>query len=416
MLKLTTTENDLPEENGSYLDELARQGARKMIATAIEMEVADYIAAHRDLRDENGRALVVRNGRAKDRKLLIGCGTIDIAAPRVNDRRSGIRFTSSILPPYMRKSPAITEVLPILYLKGLSTGDFSEALESLLGKEAKGLSATTITRLKAKWYDEYSMWRRRNLSNNKYAYIFADGVSVSVRLGDDPRICLLVVIGVTESGVKELLAIEDGFRESKESWASVLRDLKRRGMNEPIVSIGDGALGLWAAIRGVWPSTKEQRCWVHKIANVLDKLPRRLQAKAKESLHEIMKADSYNMAIKEMDRFRDDYMAKYPKAVECLLKDKESLLTFYDFPAQHWLHLRTTNPIESTFSTVKARTKITKGAGSRTAALSMAFKLLESAEKRWRKINGACLVSKVMEGVIFKDGIEQAREKEKVVA
>lgn len=416
MLKLTTTQNDLPDENGSYLDELAREGARRMIATAIEMEVADYVLTHSHLRDEQGHALVVRNGRARERKLLLGCGTIDIAAPRVNDRRAGIRFTSSILPPYMRRSPAVSEVLPILYLKGLSTGDFSEALEALLGKDAKGLSAGTITRLKGKWHDEYRMWRRRDLSKSRYAYVWADGVNVAVRLGDDPRLCLLVVIGVRQDGLKELLAVEDGFRESKDSWASVLRDLKRRGMNDPLLAVADGALGFWAAAADIWPTVKEQRCWVHKIANVLDKLPKRLQARAKAALHEIMEAESKSSAAKEIEQFKADYQAKHPKAVACLIKDTESLLTFFDFPAEHWLHLRTTNPIESSFATVKARTKITKGAGSREAALSMAFKLLESAEKRWRKINGAHLVPRVMEGVIFKDGTEQPREQTKVVA
>lgn len=418
MLKLIPNGEEAREECG--LDEIARQGARRMIAEALELEVEQYILASRELRDELGHALVVKNGHARSRKLLLGCGEVEIKAPRVHDRREGHRFSSLILPPYMRKSPKISEVLPILYLKGLSTGDFSEALESLVGSDAKGLSANSIVRLKSKWLEEYRQWKKRSLKDSKYAYIWADGVNVSLRLGDDSKLCLLVIIGARADGVKELLAVEDGYRESKESWASLLRDLKKRGMSAPLLAVGDGALGFWAAIREVWPETGEQRCFVHKIANVLDKLPKRLQPKAKEALHEIMSAPTRDLAFTEMESFRREYEAKYPKASECLLKDAEALTAFYDFPANHWVHLRTTNPIESAFATVKLRTKKTKGAGSRDTALTMAFKLLASAEKRWRALNGRDLVQRVIAGAVFKDGIEQVQEvdveEERVVA
>lgn len=416
MLKLTTNTDNLPQEIESPLDELAREGARKMIAKALELEVAEYMDKYRHLRDELGHALVTRNGKARERSLVLGCGTVQITAPRVRDRREGHRFTSSILPPYMRRSPKVSEVLPLLYLKGLSTGDFTEALRTLLGEDAKGLSATTITRLKAKWHDEYHIFRRRDLSGQSYAYIWADGVNVAVRLGDDPKICLLIVIGVRSDGTKELLAVEDGYRESTESWASVLRSLKRRGMEEPILSIADGNLGFWAAARSIWPDTREQRCWVHKIANVLDKLPKRLQGRAKSALHEIMQAPTRDLSLLEMDKFKTEYEAKYPKAVECLIKDTKTLVTFFDFPAEHWIHLRTTNPIESAFATVKLRTKVTKGAGSRDAALTMAYKLLDSAQMRWRRLRASHLVVKVIEGVVFKDGVEQTQAAESVVA
>ena len=418
MLKLTTNESDMPEESGSVLDELARQGARRMIMEALELEVAEYIDRTRSVRDEFDTALVVRNGHANERKLLTGCGSVKIAAPRINDKRLGRKFTSSILPPYMRRSPNLSEVLPILYLKGISSGEFQGALQALLGKDAAGLSAGSIGRLKAKWEDEYKSFKQRYLGSSKHAYVFCDGVNVRVRLGDDPKVCLLVVIGVNQDGQKELLAVEEGYRESKESWAAVLRDLKRRGMVPPLLSVADGNLGFWAAATDVWPDTGEQRCWVHKIANVLDKLPKRLQGKAKSMLHEMMEAKDRDTALLEIEIFKEEYLAKYPKAVNCLAKDTNQLLTLFDFPAEHWVHLRTTNPIESSFATVKARTKVTKGAGSREAALTMAFKLLTEAEKRWRRITGAHLVAKVLEGVEFKDGIEQAEVQieEKVVA
>lgn len=418
MLKLTSNEPDTPEGNGSVLDELAREGAKRMIAQALELEVAEYVDKCQSARDELGNAMVVRNGHANERKLLTGAGSVKVKAPRINDKRIDRKFTSAILPPYMRRSPNVSEVLPILYLKGISSGDFQGALQALLGKDAAGLSAGSIGRLKAKWLDEYKSFKQRYLGHSQYAYVFCDGVNVKVRLGEDPKVSLLVVIGVNQDGSKELLAVEEGYRESKESWASALRDLKRRGMEAPLLSVADGHLGFWAAAGDVWPDTGEQRCWVHKIANVLDKLPKRLQGKAKSMLHEAMGSPDRDTALLEIEIFKEEYQAKYPKAVNCLVKDTNSLLTFFDFPAEHWVHLRTTNPIESTFATVKSRTKTTKGAGSREAALTMAFKLLTEAQKRWRRINGAHLVAKVLEGVEFRDGIEQVKVKteEKAVA
>jgi transposase-like protein len=303
----------------------------------------------------------------------------------------------------MRRSPRLEEALPVLYLRGLSTGDFSEALKALLGPEAAGFSASTVTRLLKVWQDEYQVWRKRSLEGRDYVYVWADGIYFNVRLEED-RLACLVIIGVLPDGRKEVIAIEDGYRESTESWASLLRDLKRRGMPAPVLAVGDGGLGFWTALREVYPETQEQRCWKHKIANVLDKLPKRLQPRAKAMLHEIMKAPDHQSALEEIDRFSQQYGARYPKAAETLAKDHDQLLTFFDFPAQHWIHLRTTNPIESPFATVKARTKKTKGAGSRNAGLAMAFKLLLSAEKRWRRVNAPHLVALVRAGVKFPDG------------
>jgi putative transposase len=321
----------------------------------------------------------------------------------VDDRRPEYRFTSGLLPPYMRRSPRLEEAVPVLYLKGLSTGDFSEALEALLGSKAAGFSATTITRLLKVWQEEYKAWRKRSLAGKEYVYVWADGVYFNIRLEED-RLACLVIVGVLPDGRKEVIALEDGYRESTESWASVLRDLKRRGMVAPVLAIGDGNLGFWAALRDVYPETKKQRCWKHKIANVLDKLPKRLQARAKEQLHEIMYAPDRESALEEITIFKEEFGTRYAKAVETLTKDQDRMLTFLDFPAEHWLHLRTTNPIESTFATVKARTKKTKGAGSRKAGLAMAFKLLLAAEQRWRKVNAPHLVSLVKAGVEFPNG------------
>jgi putative transposase len=356
----------------SDLDEIAREGARRMLAQALEAEVADYIARHQE-RDENGRAQVVRNGKARPRKVTLGSGTIEVRAPRVDDRRQAkdgsLRcFRSQILPPYMRRSPKVAEVLPILYLRGLSTGDFKEALGTLLGEDASGLSPTTITRLTAAWQADYEAFQKRDLSDRDYIYLWADGVHFRIRLEED-RLCALVMIGVRPDGTKELIAIEDGYRESTESWAAVLRGLKRRGMRAPVLAVGDGALGFWKALRDVWPETRGQRCWVHRIANVLDKLPKRLHAKAKAALHEIMRAETRKAAEEAIARFEDDYGAKYPKAVASLRRDEEQLLTFFDFPAEHWLHLRTGNVIESPFATVRLRQRVTKGAGSRQKGL-----------------------------------------------
>ena len=405
MFKLTTdgAEGQAPEITQS-LDELAREGARRMIAAALEAEVEQYVESLHHLRDKNGHALVVRNGKSHhERTVHMGAGSVKIQAPRVDDRRPEHTFTSKILPPYMRRSPRLEEAVPVLYLRGLSTGDFSEALEALLGPEASGFSATTITRLLKVWQGEYSVWRKRSLAGKEYVYVWADGVYFNIRLEED-RLACLVIVGVLPNGQKEVIALEDGYRESTESWASVLRDLKRRGMVAPLLAIGDGNLGFWAALRDVYPETREQRCWKHKIANVLDKLPKRLQAKAKEQLHEIMYAPERESALEEIAVFKETYGARYPKAVETLSKDQEQMLTFFDFPAEHWRHMRTTNPIESTFATVKARTKKTKGAGSRKAGLAMAWKLLIAAQQRWRRVNAPHLVALVKAGVEFPDG------------
>jgi putative transposase len=389
------------------LDELAREGARRMIAAALELEVEEYIEQLRHLRDEKGHALVVRNGKARPRTVSLGAGPMELRAPRVNDRRPEHRFTSKILPPYMRRSPRLDEALPVFYLRGLSSGDFQEAIPVLLGADAAGFSPSTITRLTRVWQEEHEGWCKRPLTDKEYVYVWADGVYFNVRLGEDKQLACLVLVGALPDGTKEVIALQDGYRESTDSWLSLLRDLKRRGMPAPRLATGDGALGFWAALRQVYPGTEEQRCWVHKIANILDKLPKRVQPRAKDMLHEIMYAPNRQGAIEDIQRFVQEFQAKYPKAVECLIKDQDELLTFFDFPAEHWLHLRTTNPIESTFSTVKARTKRTKGAGSRKAGLAMAFKLLLGAEKRWRRINAPHLVALVQAGVKFLDGQRQ---------
>src|SRR5271156_1508709 len=399
------------DQGRGTLDDLAREGARRMIATALEAEVDEYVASFTGEVDEDGRRLVVRNGRARERRVTVGSGAVPVRAPRVNDKRvdekgERKRFSSRILPAYARRSPKVTEVLPILYLHGLSTGDFGPALRDLLGEDASGLSSSSIQRLTEQWQAEHAAFGTRELRFHRYAYLFVDGVNVSVRLGEDPRLCLLVVIGVREDGCKELLAVEDGYRESEDSWAAVFRDLRARGMNEPKLMTGDGALGAWAALRNVFPATTEQRCWVPKTANVLAALPKRLQPPAKTLLHEMAEAPARADARKALERFRSDFDAKYPKAVAKLDKDWEKLTTFYDFPAEHWRHLRTTNPIESSFATVKLRTKVTKGAGSKKAALAMAYKLLDAAQERWRRFNGHELVTDVLDGMKFKDGIK----------
>jgi len=405
MFKLTTDDGEgQAHEIRQTLDELAREGARRMIAAALEVEVAQYIEAFRHLRDGNGRALVVRNGNSHhERTIQMGAGSIKIRAPRVNDQRPEETFASKILPPYMRRSPRLEEAVPVLYLRGLSTGDFSDALSVLLGSEAAGFSATTITRLLAVWQEEQKAWSRRSLAGKQYVYIWADGVYFNIRLEED-RLACLVVVGVLPDGRKEVIALADGYRESTESWASLLRDLKRRGMTAPVLAMGDGNLGFWAALREVFPETKEQRCWKHKIANVLDKLPKRLQPKAKDQLHQIMYAPDRESALEEIAVFEEEYGTRYAKAVETLTKDQDRMLTFFDFPAEHWLHLRTTNPIESAFATVKARTKKTKGAGSRKAGLAMAWKLLLAAEQRWRRVNAPHLVALVKAGIEFPNG------------
>lgn len=392
------------------LDELAREGARRMICAALEAEVEDYVGSLVEQVDEHGHRLVRRNGRAQERRMTVGSGTVALRAPRVDDRRSDpqtgerMRFSSQILPRYARRSPKVSDVLPVLYLRGLSTGDFEPALRELLGEEASGLSASSIGRLAEQWRAEHEAFRSRRLEFTRYAYLFVDGVHVSVRLGEDDRLCLLVVIGVREDGAKELLAVEDGYRESTESWACVLRDLKARGLSEPKLVTGDGALGTWAALRDAYPKAGQQRCWVHKIANVLDAMPKRVQPRAKALLHEIMEAPTRSAAGAALEDFRRELGAKYPKAVEKLDRDRDALFAFYDFPAEHWRHLRTTNPIESAFATVKLRTRIQKGAGSKAAALAMAYKLLDQAQRSWRAFNGAELVKEVLDEVEFNDG------------
>lgn len=407
-------------EDESGLDAICREGARRLLISALEAEIGEYLERQQE-RDAAGRALVVRNGRAQSRKVTVGSGTLEIRAPRVDDRRRNeagerCRFQSAILPPYMRRSPKVSEVLPILYLRGLSSGDFGPALTSLLGEQASGLSPSTITRLTSEWAEEYASFREGDLSERDYVYVWADGVHFRIRLEED-RLCTLVLIGVRPDGTKELIAVEDGYRESTESWALLLRGLRRRGMRAPVVAVGDGALGFWAALRDVWPETREQRCWVHRIANVLDKLPKRLQRKAKEALHEILYAETREAARKAIEEFEGTYGAKYPKAVASLRTDQEQLLTFFDLPAEHWQHLRTTNVIESPFATVRLRQRVTKGAGSRQKGLLMAFKLLDMAQQRWRRINSPELVPLVRAGVKFVDGVrEERQEREKSAA
>ena len=402
-----TTEGAVPT-----LDEVAREGARRMLAAALDEEVAHYIEAHADSRAD-GRRLVVRNGRAQSRTVTCGAGTMRVRAPRVNDQRvddegKRQRFTSRILPPYMRRSPQVAEVLPLLYLRGLSTGDFREALPVLLGEDAAGLSATNIARLTGTWDTDYQAFRRRDLSGSDFVYVWVDGIHFNIRLEDD-RLCTLVVLGVRADGTKELVALEDGYRESAESWASVLRDLSRRGLRAPVVAIGDGALGFWSAVRDVWPETTPQRDWCHKMANVLDKLPKRLRPRGKRALREIMYAATKSDAETAIGAFVVEFEAKYPKATACQVEDQEALLAFFAFPAEHWRHLRTSNLIESPFATVRLRQRVTKGAGSRTKGLLMAYKLLDMAQRRWRRLNGAHLLPLVRAGVPFVDGVPEER-------
>jgi transposase-like protein len=417
MLRVVETSEESKSEARSPLDELAREGARRMLAEALEAEVRAYLERHREERDERGRALVVRNGRGRPRTITVGSGQLEITAPRVNDKRivggQRQRFTSDILPPYLRKSKAVSELLPALYLRGLSTGDFKEGLSALLGENAAGFSPSVVTRLVSAWQEEYRAWRTRPLDDRDYVYIWVDGVHFNVRLEDD-RLAALVVIGARPDGTKEVVALEDGYRESTESWATLLRDLKTRGMKAPMIAVGDGALGFWAALRNVFPETCEERCWVHKIANVLDKLPKSLQAKAKAALHEMMNAPTRKQCETLAATFVADYESKYPKATKVLEDDLDKLTAHFDFPAEHWKHLRTTNPIESTFATVKLRQRVTKGAGSRNAGLAMAYRLLLLAEGSWRRLDSSQLLPLVRAGVKFKDGVRVERENVKI--
>jgi putative transposase len=394
------------------LTEILRQGARTLLAQAIEAEVADFLGKHADLKTEDGRQRVVRHGHLPEREVVTGIGSVAVRQPRVRDRAaatgdpSRIRFTPAILPPYLRRSKSIETLLPILYLKGISTGDFSEALAALLGKDASGLSPTSIVRLKDGWLDEYEAWQKRDLSAKRYVYVWADGIYLQARLEDEKQ-CILVLIGATPEGRKELVGFTDGARESAQDWRELLLDLKRRGLDaRPELAIADGALGFWKAAGEVWPSTREQRCWVHKTANVLAKLPKSQQPKAKRALQEIWMAETKTDAEAAFEAFIESYQVKYEKAAECLTRDRDALLTFYDFPAEHWKHLRTTNPIESTFATVRHRTIRAKGCLSNRTALAMVFKLVEAAQKSWRRLDGNNQLPKLMLGVKFADGLE----------
>jgi transposase-like protein len=397
-----------PVDGGSLIDEIVREGARRMLAAALEAEVAAYIAAYVGELDERGRRLVVRNGYADERQVLTSAGAVGVRAPRVNDKRvdettgERRRFSSAILPAWCRKSPKITEVLPLLYLHGLSSKDFVPALEGFLGTDS-GLSAATITRLTTQWQDEARRFADRDLSSVDYVYLWADGVHLNVRL-DEEKLCLLVMIGVRVDGTKELIALADGYRESTGSWSDLLRDCKRRGMRAPVLAVGDGALGFWAALREVFPDTRTQKCWFHKTGNVLAALPKSAHPGAKKALAEIWNAEDRDHARRAAAAFKLAYGAKFAKATAKITDDMDELLAFYDYPAEHWIHLRTTNPIESTFATVRHRTKVTKGPGSKAAGLAMAFKLIEAAQARWRAVNAPHLVALVRNGATFKRG------------
>jgi transposase-like protein len=408
MLRIVASEQAEQDALKLDLDGLVREGARRMLLVALRAEVDEYVAQHADHRDEAGHALVVRNGVAEPRTVTTAAGELEVQAPRVHDRREGRRFTSAILPPWARRSPKVTEVLPVLYLRGISTKDFEPALAEFFGSEA-GLSASTIQRLTREWSHELATFQQRDLTQVDYVYLWADGVHFNIRL-EHERLCCLVLIGVRADGHKELVAVGDGYRESSESWSELLRDLKRRGMRAPVLAIGDGALGFWGALREVFPESREQRCWVHKIANVLDAVPSSLQPKVKAALHTIMNAENKEAADLAIDQFEATYGVKYPKAVDKILKDREVLLAHFDFPADHWVHLRTTNAIESTFATVRLRTRKTKGAGSRTAGLAMAYKLLATAQARWRCVNAPHQVALVRAGAAFVDGFIIERE------
>jgi len=402
---------------GSFADpltEVLRNGARSLLAQAVEAEVAEFLAKHSDLKTASGLSRMVRHGHLPEREVMTGIGPVWVRQPRVRDRgvaaenAARIRFTPMILPPYARRSRSLEVLIPILYLKGLSTGDFEGALAALLGKDAPGLSASTIARLKEVWLDEHEHWRKRDLSARRYVYVWADGIYLQARL-EDAKQCILVLIGATPEGKKELLGFTDGARESAQDWRELLLDLKNQGLAiAPELAVADGALGFWKALGEIWPTTREQRCWVHKTANVLNKLPKSQQSKAKRSLQEIWMAETSKEAEAAFDAFIAAYELKYDKATECLAKDRETLLAFYDFPAEHWKHLRTSNPIESTFATVRHRTIRSKGCLSNKTALAMVFKLVEAAQKSWRRLDGHNQLPKLIQGVRFTDGIEVA--------
>lgn len=407
MSTVVSMKSDPRKEFELNLDEIAREGARRMLAHCLSLEVEDYIENCKSEVDENGHRLVVRNGLSRSRKVTMGSGSVDIQAPRVDDRRHGEKFLSKVLPPYLRKSPKVESLLPILYLKGLSTNDFKSALTGFLGEGTMGLSPASIVKLKKIWNDEFELWSKRAITK-RYVYMWVDGVNVQIRLGEDKKVCLLVVIGVTDKGEKDLLAVHPGYRESSDSWAAVLNSLTSRGFTSPKLAVGDGALGFWSALRSTvgFETCEEQRCWVHKIANVLDKLPKRVQPDAKNLLHEMMKAPTEADALATRKQFEKLFDDKYPKASACLVKNWSELTTFYHYPAVHWMSLRTTNPIESSFATVKLRTKVTKGAGSKQTATTMAFKLLQECQKKWRRIRGETEhIENILNGLEYKDGV-----------
>lgn len=410
-----STANPALEDFASALEQVLHKGAQDMLQLAIEIEVQQYIEKHQKELDENGHRMVVRNGYLPERELLTGIGPVKVKQPRIDDRKlrkknEGTKgFTSTILPRYLRRIPSIDNLIPALYLKGISTNDFPQALSAILGKEADGLSATTVVRLKSQWEDQYREWAKRDLSDKEYVYFWVDGIYFNIRLDDD-RSCILVIIATDKRGRKELLAVSDGYRESTIGWKEMLLDLKRRGLDMgPRLAVGDGAMGFWKALREVYPQTKEQRCWVHKTANILDKLPKSMQSKAKEHIKEMYMAPTREEALKAYDHFVRTYKDKYSKAVQCLEKDKEVLFNFYDFPGAHWVHIRTTNPIESTFATVRLRTKRTKGCGTRMATLTMVFKLALEAQRTWKRIKGYEFIPLVLENKKFVDGdLEEA--------
>ncbi len=414
MNKDTIIELKTPEGNvEDALTELLRTGSRKLIAEAVEAELSALLDHYAQLKTADGRAAVVRNGYLPEREIQTGIGAVKVKVPKVRDRSgAGIKFNSRLLPPYLRRTESLDELLPWLYLKGISTGDFGEALQALLGEQAKGLSAATISRLKARWQEEHRQWRQRDLSSKRYVYWWADGVYFNIR-GEEARQCILVIVGVNEQGVKEFVAIEDGYRESEQSWLEVLTDLKHRGLEQgPQLGIGDGALGFWKALSKVYATTRQQRCWVHKTVNILNKLPKSVQPKAKSALHEIWMAPTREQAHKAFEAFLKRYGDKYPKACACLEKDRDALLAFYDFPALHWQHIRTTNPIESTFATVRLRTDKTRGCVSRDTILGLVFKLGLSAQQRWQKLRGFKHLADVINGVKFKDGVRVKHEQQ----
>ena len=401
-----------PGAFNDHLTDVLRNGARALLAQAVEAEVADFLGTHADLKTADGHRRVVRHGHLPEREVMTGIGPVAVRQPRVRDREAGaedparIRFSPAILPPYARRSKSLEMLIPILYLKGISTGDFEEALAALLGKDAPGLSASTIARLKEVWIDEHKRWNERDLSAKRYVYVWADGIHLQARLEDDAQ-CILVVIGATPEGKKELIGFTDGTRESAHDWRTLLLDLKRRGLAiAPELAVADGALGFWKALGEVWPKTREQRCWVHKTANVLNRLPKSQHTKAKRALQEIWMAETKTDADVAFDAFIESYQVKYDKAAECLEKDRGALLAFYDFPAEHWKHLRTTNPIESTFATVRHRTIRSKGCLSNKTARAMVFKLVDGAQKNWRRLDGHNQLPKIIQGVKFTDGLE----------